>query len=143
MDSGEEIPALNEGWNFLGAKLFEWLAGFFMAMILSEFVFKGSMSQSMPMLLATVVGTAVGLASVRSRFPDEERGMRNAFMTAIGFPPPGIPLPASLQPYWSPAPKRSLPNECEYMDLGLDKLFLRNTAEESLGSAEDPLNEMF
>jgi hypothetical protein len=123
MDSGEEIPALNEGWSFLGAKLFEWMAGFLLAMLSSTVVTSGTISSSMPMYLAIVFGTALGVASVRKKFPDEERGMRNSFMVMCGITPPGVPSPSTLQPYWSSYPNKQFKPECEFIQLGLDKLF--------------------
>ena len=56
-------------------------------------------------------------------FPDEERGVRNAMMTAFGFTPLGIPAPARLQPFWSGAPLRKLPEDWKFSRCHLDVLF--------------------
>jgi hypothetical protein len=123
MDNGEEIPRLNDNYTFMGAGIPEWIAGFASFMIASEMFFKGALATSMPFLLIIWVGTTAGLATLRSRFPDEQRGVRNFFMTMCGFEPPGIPAPAPLQPYWSGAPLRELREKCEFSELNLADLF--------------------
>jgi hypothetical protein len=122
MDNGEVIPGLDEDWTLGGAKLAEWIAGFMMFIIASELLFD-NIGRNMPQLLIIWVSTTFGLAAVRRSFPDEERGIRNSAMTAMGLPPPGIPSPAQLQPYWSGAPLRVLNQETEYARLGLTELF--------------------
>ncbi|MCO6432479.1 MAG: hypothetical protein J5J00_16620 [Deltaproteobacteria bacterium] len=122
MDNGEEIPGLNEDWTFAGAKLFEWLAGFMMMLISAE-VLVDNPGRSMPLLVGVMVITTTSLASLRRAFPDEERGVRNMVMVACGFPPPGIPKPASIQPLWSGAPLRNLDEKCHFNQLGLGEIF--------------------
>lgn len=118
MDNGEVIMGLNEEWNLGGAKLGEWVAGFMMFIIASELFFT-NMGRNMPWLMIIWVTTTFGLAALRRSFPDEERGIRNAAMTAAGFAPPGIPIPAALQPYWSGAPLKVLKKEALLVQLGL------------------------
>jgi hypothetical protein len=118
MDNGEVIMGLNEEWNLGGAKLGEWIGGFMMFIIASELFFT-NVGRNMPWLMGIWVGTTFGLAALRRSFPDEERGIRNAAMTAAGFAPPGIPAPAALQPYWSGAPLRVLKKETLLAQLGL------------------------
>lgn len=122
MDSGEEIPALNESWTFAGAKLFEWMAGFVMFIICSE-VLVDNIGKSMPLLVGIMVITTFSLASLRRAFPDEERGVRNLVMVSCGFAPPGIPKPSAIQPVWSGAPIRELEGENEFYKLGLHEVF--------------------
>lgn len=129
MDSGEEIPGLNEGWTFIGCKASEWIAGISMMFTLP--VLTGlSAGKSMPILLATAVGTAYGLAALRRQFPDENKGLMNFVMVSIGIAPPGIPAPAQLEPKWSGAPIRELPEKCKFRELGLDQLFEKDQNEE-------------
>ena len=127
MDNGEVIPGLNEDWTLGGAKLSEWVGGFMMFIIASELFFT-NVGKSMPQLMAIFIGGTFGMAALRRMFPDEERGIRNAAMTAMGIPPPGIPAPAVLQPYWSGAPMREMDETTEFKALSLDLLF--ETAEE-------------
>lgn len=133
MDDGYVIPGLNEDWTLGGAKLFEWIAGFCMALVFSE-VFVSKMARQMPLLGAILVGTTFGLAALRRRFPDEERGVRNFFMVAMGACPPGLAAPSSIQPLWSGSPLRALDEKTNYMQLGLDKLF---GAQDYSGEAEE------
>ena len=123
MDSGEEIPGLNEDWNFLGANLSEWSAGLAMFFVSNEILFGGKAATAMPALLAICVSTTIGLATLRKKFPDETRGVRNYFMTLCGFNPPGIPAPADLQSSWSGAPTKNLPNNCDFNSLKLAEIF--------------------
>lgn len=127
MDNGEVIIGLNEDWNLLGAKLSEWIAGFIMFFLSGDLIF--GWTYSMPLLLCIWIGTTLGLASGRKLFPDEERGLRNQFFIVCGFPPPGIPAPASIQPYWSGAPIRKRNEKSEYETLGLTKVFNVNNHE--------------
>lgn len=122
MDNGEVIQGLDQEWTLGGAKLFEWIAGFTMMLVLGSLVFT-PVARYGPHLAIICVGTALGLAALRRMFPDEERGMRNAVMTAIGIAPPGIPTPAPLQPYWSGMPLKELAPNSEYMQLGLHEIF--------------------
>lgn len=122
MDDGYVIPGLNEDWTLGGAKLFEWIAGISMALVFSE-IFLTKMARSMPLLGLVLVMTTFGLAALRRRFPDEERGIRNAGMVALGICPPGLPAPSALQPIWSGSPNRALHEESYFMQLGLDKLW--------------------
>ena len=128
MDNGEEIPGLNEEWSFMGAKLFEWVSGF-VAMIIFNEMAGAKAAMAMPLLLMIMVGTTLVLAGVRSRFPDEERGVRNLMCLALGFAPPGIPTPSALQPVWSGAPARALKPESKYEQLGLSEIFPEETGE--------------
>lgn len=112
MDNGEEIPALNESWTLLGAKVSEWVSGATMGilvLVVSEEIFGIKGASVMPLLLIVGVATTVALASLRIKYLDEERGIMYRFLDAVGFPPPGIPTPASQQPEWSgcrsPGPK--------------------------------------
>ena len=123
MDSGEVIPSLNEDWTFAGAKLFEWMGGLMTAFMASNLFDRPA--HAMPLLVLIWIGTTLGLALLRKKFPDEERGVRNMCMAACGFAPPGIPTPASLQPLWSGAPIRSLPKMCLYQQLDLDAVLFR------------------
>ena len=77
----------------------------------------------MPMLGLVLVGTTFGMATLRKQYPDEERGIRNAAMVAMGMPPPGIPAPASIQPNWSGAPMRGVQENSYYAQLGLVDVF--------------------
>jgi hypothetical protein len=122
MDSGETIPGLNEDWTFAGAKAVEWMAGFVMLILCSE-AFFDKPARAAPILVCIMIGTALGLALLRRSFPDEERGLRNYFMTMCGFEPPDIPCPANLQPTWSGAPMREMEKEKIFMQLQLDQLF--------------------
>lgn len=122
MDSGEEIPALNESWTFFGAKVSEWAAGIAF-MIMATEVFQMNPGKFMPQLLIMILVVTLGLASIRRRFPDEERGLMYKVCDACGFPPPGIPTPASLQSYWSGSPIRSIKEKTYYDELGLDEVF--------------------
>lgn len=122
MDDGYVIPGLNEDWTLGGAKLFEWIAGVCMALVFSE-IFLTKMARQMPVLGGILVLTTFGLAALRRHFPDEERGVRNFCMIAMGICPPGLAAPASIQPMWSGCPMRALAEESNYMQLGLDRLF--------------------
>lgn len=136
MDNGQVIQGLGDDWTFLGAKLTEWVAGFVSGIMVQELLFAGK-SNGMPFVLATMIGVAYSMAGFRSRFPDEERGMRNYIMTAIGLCPPGIPAPASLQPVWSGAPTREVKPTCAYNELGLDELFIQGEIDPDLAQAKE------
>lgn len=122
MDDGYVIPGLNEDWTLGGAKLFEWIAGLCMSLVFSE-IFLTKMARQMPMLGAILLGTTFGLAALRRSFPDEERGVRNFCMVAMGICPPNLPAPSSLQPIWSGSPIRALNEQSNYTALGLEQLF--------------------
>ncbi|MBX7139291.1 MAG: hypothetical protein K1X83_15055 [Oligoflexia bacterium] len=129
MDSGHVIPGLNESWSLLGAKLNEWMCGFGVFILLSTAFDKPT--KVVPLLLLAMVGTTVGLAIIRRRFPDEEKGMRNFCFMLLGIQPPGIPAPSAMQPVWSGCPLRTLPAECDFMQLGLPEVF-KSEEEEQL-----------
>lgn len=122
MDNGETIPGLNEDWTFAGCKMLEWMAGF-IALILASELFFDKPARAAPILVCIMIGTALGLSVIRRQFPDEERGLRNWFMSSLGFEPPGIPPPAHLQPSWSGSPLREFRSETLFVQLGFDKLF--------------------
>ncbi len=123
MDNGQVIPGLNESWTMLGAKLMEWVSGFVALICAQELIFKESAGKAMPALMMIWFGTTLGLAALRKRFPDEERGLANMCMVSMGFCPPGIPAPADLQPIWSGCPLRELNEETEFRYLDLDQVF--------------------
>lgn len=123
MDNGEEIPLLNESWTFMGVKLNEWIVGFMVMMLI--IAISGAKAPSvMPIVVIAGIGSALAVAGLRRRFPDEERGVRNYFMVAMGFAPPGIPTPSSLQQFWAGGPIRKLKDSTRYQELGLDEIFL-------------------
>ena len=126
-DDGEVLQGLDENWTFMGANAIEWASGLVVFMMIS--LFAESPGRAMPFMLAGWVLTTTTLASMRKSFPDEERGVRNALGTACGFPPPGIPKPAVMQPVWSPAPMKELSENCKFRKYGLDSLFVSMEAE--------------
>ena len=129
MDSGEEIPGLNEDWTLLGAKLMEWVSGLVMCMVVSE-LFMIKTTRAAPILVMVLLGTVFGLAACRRRYPDEERGIRNQAMVAMGLPPPGIPAPSAIQPAWSGAPVRSMEEKSYYAQLDLERVFPNSSDDE-------------
>lgn len=120
-DDGEVLQGLDENWTFMGANAMEWACGLVVFLLIS--LFADSPARAMPFMLLGWILTTTTLAALRRSFPDQERGVRNAVATACGFPPPGIPLPSSLQPLWSGAPMRELPKDTRFYELGLDQLF--------------------
>jgi hypothetical protein len=122
MDDGYVIPGLNEDYTLAGAKIMEWLSGCTMALVLQELLFTNT-ARSMPLIIAIVLITTFSMATARRKFPDEERGLRNVVMLAIGVPPPGIPTPAPLQPYWSGGPVREFAEASYFTQLNLGELF--------------------
>jgi len=120
MDNGDVIPCLNEDWTFAGCKAMEWMAGLTMALMIGSAMHKPA--NAMPMLVLVMIGTTILLATLRKRFPDEERGVRNLCMVTLGFEPVGIPAPSKLQPVWSGAPLRKLNEQCLYAQLQLDDI---------------------
>lgn len=129
MDNGEEIQGLDEGWTFLGAKLMEWAAGFCAFMIASELFFT-NMGRNVPILIAIWIGSTVGMARLRKMYPDEERGIANHLLTMMGFAPPGIPRPSSLQPRWSGGRLREPAEESFYVLLKLNEIFVPKEEED-------------
>ncbi len=126
MDDGQEIPGLNEGYTFMGAKVLEWVAGFTMFVISGDLVhtfFGIRPTQVTPILLMILFGTTICISTIRRKFPDEERGMLNAFADFMGWVPPGLPPQSSVQPYWSGAPIRNIPKKTYFRDLALDEVF--------------------
>lgn len=117
MDSGDVIPCLNEDWTFAGCKLMEWMAGLMMALLASTAVDKPA--NAMPFLVLIMIGSTLVIATLRKRFPDEERGVRNLAMVSLGFEPVGIPAPSKLQPVWSGAPVRQLSEKSLFRQLEL------------------------
>jgi len=122
MDDGYVIPGLNEDYTLGGAKVMEWLSGCTMALVLQEVLFTNT-AQSMPLIIAIVLITTFSMATARRRFPDEERGLRNVVMLSIGVAPPGIPIPSTLQPYWSGGPVREFSPTSYFEQLNLHELF--------------------
>ena len=122
MDNGEVIQGLNEDWTLAGAKLGEWVAGAVMAMLAQSLIFQQSAARYMPVILAIGAITTFSLSAFRRKFEDEERGIRNYVMVMVGIPPPNLPTPAALQPYWSAAPLRELDATCDLVQLQIDKL---------------------
>ena len=120
-DDGEVLQGLDENWTFMGANAMEWACGLVVFLLIS--LFADSPARAMPFMLVGWILTTTTLAALRRSFPDQERGVRNAVATACGFPPPGIPAPSVLQPVWSGAPLRSLPENCRLVELGLDRNF--------------------
>jgi len=128
MDDGHVIPCLNEDWSFAGAKLMEWMAGLTTAFLCSNMFEKPA--HYMPLLIIIMVGTTLCLASLRKKFPDEERGVMHLFMTVCGFAPPGIPAPARIQPHWSGRRLEALDQRTFFAQLGLDQVVNAPSPEE-------------
>jgi len=104
----------------MGAKLNEWNCGVVAFLMCQGFFEKPT--RAMPILIGIMIGTALGLAALRRRFPDEEKGMRNYCCMLVGIHPPGIPAPAKMQPLWSGAPLRELHPESDFVQLGLQQV---------------------
>jgi hypothetical protein len=127
---GPEIPTLNEGWSFLGAKLEEWLAGAGCALLylsIIQLYVRPLEGRDGAVIIAIIVGLAYLLKYFRQKYPDEKRGMINNFCDLVGFPPPLIPKPASFQPYWSGNRVRDIRNT-EFAVRGFDKIFFYKDA---------------
>ena len=120
-DDGEVLQGLEEDWTFLGAKMMEWACGLVVFLMIS--LFADSAARAMPFMLLGWILTTVSLAGLRKSFPDEERGVRNCIATACGFPPPSIPMPATMQPVWSGSQLREVPKDSEFYALGLNEMF--------------------
>lgn len=121
MDNGEVLQGIEEEWNFMGANIFEWGCGLMAFIIIS--LFAKSPVRAMPFMLSGLVLTTTTIATLRKRYPDEHRGLRNAILTNCGFVPPDLPAPASIQPLWSGAPLKQVPKDIKFKKIGLDKLF--------------------
>lgn len=132
MDDGQVIPGLNEGYTLAGAKIMEWVSGLMISMIAQELL-QVNIATSGPLMIVMALGGVFAMAGARKAFPDEERGLRNSCMVALGFAPPGIPTPAQFRPYWSGAPLRSQPKESYFAQLSLGEV-LDSQAEADTGS---------
>jgi len=130
MDNGTVIPNLDQQWTLAGAKLMEWIAGFAMFIICSE-LYNGPVTRIMPVLMLIWFGTTLGLATLRRKYPDEERGARNQIMLAFGFAPPGIPTPAAIQPFWSGAPIKALKKDSYFEDLKIAEILPKREEKDS------------
>ena len=120
-DNGEVLQGLDEDWTFMGGNAMEWACGLVVFVLIS--LFADSPARAMPFMLLGWVLTTTTLAGMRRSFPDQERGVRNALCTACGFPPPGIPAPAVLQPLWSGSHLRELRAQTKFQRYGLDRMF--------------------
>lgn len=120
MDDGEVLPRLNEPWTFMGAKAMEWMVGVVVFLSIGSFM---SPAKAMPFMLGGWLVTTMTLAKLRDKYPDEERGLRNALLTSLGIAPPDIPAPAAIQPVWSPCRVMELPEDCKFKQLELEALF--------------------
>lgn len=120
-DDGEVLQGLDEEWTFMGANAMEWACGLVVFVLIS--LFADSPARAMPFMLAGWVLTTTSLAGMRKSFPDEQRGVRNAIATSCGFPPPGIPMPSSLQPVWSGCPMREVKESSKFKEYALDNMF--------------------
>ena len=76
----------------------------------------------MPILIAIWMITTTSMASLRSRFPDEEKGVMNLALVKCGFAPPDIPAPSEIRSVWSGAPMQKLDDTKEFMTLGLTEV---------------------
>ena len=119
-DSGEVLQGMDDPWTMLGATLMEWACGMIVFMLIS--LFATTPGRAMPFMLIGWIITTLSLASLRKMFPDQERGVGNAIMVSCGFPPLNIPLPSALQPYWSSAPLREVPQKWKMVKLGLNEI---------------------
>lgn len=120
-DSGEVLQGLDEDWTFLGANAVEWGSGLVVFLMIS--LFASSPARAMPFMLAGWIFTTVNLAILRNSFPDQQKGVRNALTTACGIEPLDIPAPSKLQPIWSAAPLKQIPERKLYHVLGLEEVF--------------------
>lgn len=119
-DNGEVLPGLNEPWTFAGANMIEWIVGVVVFLFIGAF--STNMARAVPLMIVGWVSTTLGLASMRSAFPDQERGLKNAFTVACGVSPLGLPAPSALRSIWSGAPVRELSPKCQFVKLGLYKI---------------------
>lgn len=124
MDNGEVIPNLDKPWEFLMARIHEWLSGMIFALIVNE-IFLTDAINAMPLIFGIMVLSTYGLASARLKFPDGTRGFVNwCSVKIVGKAPTSIPAPSELQPVWSGAPIRRLKENTLFMQLGFDEFFL-------------------
>lgn len=123
MDNGEVIPNLDKPWEFLMARVHEWLCGMVFALLCNEILFS-STSNSMPFIFGIMVLSTYGMACARLKFADGTNGCINWCSTKMGFVPRNIPAPSELQPVWSGAPIRKLKDDTLFMQLGFDEFFL-------------------
>lgn len=136
MDNGEVIPNLDKPWEFLMARVDEWITGAIVALSINELFFE-DITSSMPLVFSCIVLVAYGLACARLRFADGKRGMINWVTTKMGFVPVGIPAPSELQPVWSGAPLRRLKDTTLFMQLGFDELFKEKLEKKLLKNKEE------
>jgi len=134
MDNGEVLQGVEEDWNFMGANIFEWGCGFMAFIIIG--LFAKNPVRAMPFMIGGSILCTTTLATMRRTYPDEQRGLRNALLTACGFVPPGLPAPASIQPVWSGAPMKVIPEETKFRKIGLDKLFPSFERDESTADVD-------
>lgn len=127
-DSGEVIPNLDKPWEFLMARIHEWLAGIMIALICNEVLFS-STSMSMPLIISIMILSTYGLAMARLKFADGTRGLVNWCSVQMGIPPIGIPLPSALQPVWSGAPARRVDQRSLFAQLGFEEFFAEKKAQ--------------
>ena len=121
MDNGEVIQDIDQPWSFMQVRLMEWICGAVFALIVQLF-FK-SPANAIPFMLVGVFAVAFSMAGVRKLYPDEERGLRNAFAVFLGIPPVGIPTPSKMQPIWSGGQIRDLKEDTNFKKLRLDYIF--------------------
>ena len=130
MDNGEVIPNLDKPWEFMMARLHEWLAGMILAIICNE-IFFTSATSAMPLLFAIMVISTYSFACARLKFADGTKGCVNWCCVKMGIVPQGIPAPSELQPVWSGAPIRRINEKTLYMQLGFDEFFEKKKEEKS------------
>ncbi len=129
MDNGEVIPNLDKPWEFLMARLHEWLSGMIFALIVNEVIFTNT-ANAMPFIVSIMILSTYGMACARLKFADGTRGCVNWCCVKMGIPPRDIPTPAELQPIWSGAPIRRLKSNTLFMMLGFDEFFLEKQQEQ-------------
>ena len=120
-DNGEVLQGLEEEWTFMGANVIEWACGLVVFLLIGSL--GSNPARAMPFMIVGMIGTSSTLSSLRKVYPDEHRGVRNMFSTALGIDPLDIPPPARLQPIWGGTPLRELPEKCAYVRAGFDELF--------------------
>ncbi len=135
-DSGEVIPNLDKPWEFLMARLHEWIAGMIIGLITNELFFT-SPSTSMPFIISIMVLSTYGIAMARLKFPDGTRGLVNWCSVQMGIPPIGIPLPSVMQPVWSGAPARRVDQRSLFAQLGFEEFFAEKKAERNAETSFD------
>ncbi|MCS6893074.1 MAG: hypothetical protein NZO16_00660 [Deltaproteobacteria bacterium] len=123
---GPEVPTLNEGWSFLGARLDEWLSGASLGLlyiIVIQSFFRSPQGEDGVVILVLVVGFTYLLRILRERFPDEKRGLMNKVCDLCGIVPPLLPPPASFRVYWSAVRVNDI-SKTEFAKLGFNKFLL-------------------